>query len=296
MIEGMGYIVAVSTVCALAGVLVGALVQRSAKFLYPTDWMSITLAIAVLADLIFNIAPWEKFWYAPFAAGFAVGYLLVGRQKYIIVANINVASKHLVLRPWVMYDHDGELCRQRQKNRDLIRRQFLGIHNHVLDMDGDPPQISPDWISNAKYPLFPKFVTTMLVLEDLAETEETRKIWWRIKARVPTTYICVAFASSASKLELMRSVDILTDQQDLISRLYGEIHELRSAQGPKLMEMAIRINDKATNTSPENRMYGLLTREDGEVRSTREERNRKKEKESEDYEEETEEVKDVKTE
>lgn len=279
MIEGIGYIVAISTVCALAGVLVGALIQRSAKFLYPTDWMSLSLTIAILADLIFGFAPWDKFWYAPFAAGFIVGYLLVGRQRYIIVANINVSTKHLILRPWVMYEYNGELCRQKQKNKDLLKRQFLGVHNHVLDMEGDPPQISPDWISNAKYPLFPKFVTTMLVLEDLEESMTIEKIWWKVNAKVTTTHIRVAFASSASKLELLRSVDILTDQQDHISALYGKIHSLQSAQGPKLMELAIRVNDKASNTSPENRMYNLLTREDDVVRSTREERMRKEKKE-----------------
>ena len=231
--------------------------------------MSITLAILILADLIVDVAPWEKLWYLPFAAGFIVGYLLVGRQKYIIVANINVSSKHLILRHWVLYDHDGELCRQKQTNKDLFYRQFFGLHTRILDMNGEPPDITPDWVSNAKYPLFPKFVTSMLVLEDVEETREPVHIWWKINAKVTTTYIRVALASAASKLELLNSVDILTQQQDTISDLYGQIHQMQAAQGSKLMEMALRINNKACGASPENRMHSLLIREDGKMRDTK---------------------------
>ena len=263
----LAYIIGVSTVCALAGVLLGALIQRSAKFLYPTDWMSITITLMILIDLVFEFTPWDKLWYVPFAAGFIVGYLLVGRQKYIIVANINVTSKHLILRPWVLYEKDNTLCRQKQNNRDLIRRQFLGVHNSILDMDGDSPQISPDWISNAKYPLFPKFVTEMLVLEDMVEKQIKTRIWWRISAQKTTTHIRVAYASSASKLDLLRSVEILSNQQDTISNLYGQIHEYQNAQGSKLMETALRIQNSAIRTSPENRMYDLMKRKDEMMRS-----------------------------
>lgn len=244
------------------------MIQRSAKFLYPTDWMTITLTIVIMTDLIFDIAPWEDLWYLPFAAGFLVGYLLVGRQKYILVANINVSSKHLTLRPWILYERDGVLCRQKQNNRDLIRRQFFGAHNKVRDMDGNAPQIHPDWVSNAKYPLFPKFVADMLVLEDVEESSKTVKVWWKFRTKVTTTHIHVAFASSASKLDLLHSVDVLADQQTTISNLYSEIHALRAAQGPKLMELAIRVNDRASSASPENRMYNLLTREDGTRKNT----------------------------
>lgn len=268
--DGLLYTIAVATGCALFGVIVGSAVQRTAKFLYPTDWMSITIAMAIIADMILGLAPWDKMWYIPFIAGFAVGYLLVGRQSYIMVSNINIESKYLVLRPWVLYEHDGAICRQRQNNRDLLRRQFLGIHNVVVDIDsgGGPPQISHDWTSDSKYPLFPRFVKDMLVLEDIKEDSVVVKIWWRIKARVPTTHIQIAFASAASKLELLKSAEVLEDQQSTISRLYDEVHKLRSAQGPKLMEMAIRVNDRATVTSPENRMYSLLVREDGKFRNT----------------------------
>lgn len=271
MIDGLAYIIIISTACALFGVVIGAAIQRSAKFLYPTDWMSITLAVVVLIDLVLLISPWEKLWYLPFSAGFIVGYLLVGRQKYIIVANISVTSKHLILRPWVLYEKDNKICRQRQTNRDLIRRQFLGIHNYILDMDGNPPQISPDWVSNAKYPLFPKFVTEMLVLEDMVEKHVTTQIWWRIRGKKTTTHICVAHASSASKLELLRSVDILSNQQDTISKLYGQIHDYQNAQGSKLLETALRIQNNAIGTSPENRMYDLMRKKDEMSKTKKEE-------------------------
>lgn len=233
--------------------------------------MSLTLTIAILADLVFDFAPWEKLWYLPFAAGFIVGYLLVGRQRYIIVANIGVSSKSLVLRPWVFYEHDGEICRQKQRNRDLLRRQFLGVHNRIMDMDGDIPLITADWTSDAKYPLFPKFVSQMLVIEDMEEIHEITKIWWRVRAKVTTTYITIAHASSASRLELLRSADILSDQQAIIAELHGQVYELQSAQGDKLMAMSLRMNSRVESTSPENRMFNMLLGAEEEMKKARKE-------------------------
>lgn len=258
----MLYTIAVATGCALVGVVAGSIVQRTAKFLYPTDWMSIAVMAAIAADIILELAPWSPVWYAPFMLGFFVGYLLVGRTKYDMAMDVRIDTKSVVMRPWVLYDHDGVTCIQKQKNRDLLRRQVFGVHNELVDQEGAPIQIEADWRSDAKYPLFPKFEKSLIVLEDCDDVFRVEHLWWRFGIRIPSTVARLGFASTASKLSLLRSADILEQQQTMIVRLTSEVHRLTTAQGPKLMEMAIRINNRAQQTTPENRMFELMMDED----------------------------------
>jgi hypothetical protein len=62
----------------------------------------------------------------------------------------------------------------------------------------------------------------------------------------------------ASNLELMRSAEVLTEQQEVIVSLANEVSELQTALGPQLMEMAIAIDNTAVSTSPENRMFEVI--------------------------------------
>lgn len=259
----MLYTIAVATGCALIGVIIGSIVQRTARFLYPTDWMSITIMVGITIDAIIGLAPWNPIWYIPYLLGFWVGYLLVGRTRYVMTIDITIPSKSVIMRPWILYDHNGSTCIQKQTNRDLLRRQFFRVHNEVIDDTGAPIQIETDWHSDSKYPMFPSFEKPLIVLESCEEISEIQDIWWKIKIRIPRTVVTLGFGSSASKLTLLKSADVLDHQQHMIVELNSEIHRLMTAQGPKLMEMAIRINGKAERTTPENRMFELLMKEDG---------------------------------
>ena len=226
--------------------------------------MSITMMIGIVADVVLELAPWSPVWYIPYLLGFVVGYLLVGRTRYDMMMDIHILSKGVVMRPWVLYDHEGTTCIQKQRNRALIRRQFFRVHNKVVDEKGNPILIEADWHSDSKYPMFPRFEKSLIILERCQEISESRDLWWRFKVRVPRTVVTLGFASSASKLTLLKSADVLDNQQRMIVQLNGEIHRLMTAQGPKLMEMAIRINNNAQMTTPENRMFELLMKEDVE--------------------------------
>ena len=258
----MLYTIAIATGCALIGVIMGSIVQRTARFLYPIDWMSIAIMAGLTIDAILGLAPWEPIWYIPYLLGFWVGYLLVGRTRYVMALDVSIPSKIVVMRPWVLYDHNGVTCIQKQTNRDLLRRQLFGAHNELVDDTGAPIQIEPDWHSDSKYPMFPAFEKPLIVLEKCEEISEVRNLWLGIKIRIPSTVITLGFASSTSKLTLLKSADVLDQQQRMIVQLNGEVHRLMTAQGPKLMEMAIRINNKAQKTTPENRMFELLMTED----------------------------------
>ncbi|MDD4222612.1 MAG: hypothetical protein PHF83_05710, partial [Candidatus Methanomethylophilus sp.] len=188
--------------------------------------------------------------------GYLVGYVIVGRTRYTMVMDINVVSKTMRMRPWVLYMHDDKLCIQEQTNRALLRRQVFGVRHIVVSVDN--VSISADWFSDSKYPMFPAFEKNLLVLEDLVVDYSTVHVIWRINARQYVTRIRVAYGSMASKLELMRSANVLTDQQNTIVSLANEVNELQTALGPQLMEMAISIDKKAVSTSPENRMYSMI--------------------------------------
>ncbi len=249
----------ISSACALGGVFIGAAVQKTAKFLYPYDWMTITILIAIVIDLIGNFTGFEQIWYVPFLLGYFVGYLIVGRTRYTMVMDISIVSKTMRMYPWVTYQHEGRLCIQEQTNRALLRRQLAGVRHEIVSLDG--VAMNTDWTSDSKYPMFPKFEKNLLVLEDQNVGYRLVPIFWKVNARQYVTTIRVAYGSTASKLELMESANVLHDQQTTIVGLLDEVNKLKTALGPQLMEMAMRINHKAVAKSPENRMYNIIRKE-----------------------------------
>lgn len=246
----------IASAAALGGVIVGAAIQKTAKFLYPYDWMTLTIVAAIAADTILQVTGIDPVWYPPFLLGYLVGYVIVGRTRYTMVMDINVVSKTMRMRPWVLYMHDDKLCIQEQTNRALLRRQVFGVRHIVVSVDN--ASINADWFSDSKYPMFPAFEKNLLVLEDLTVDYYPVHVIWRINTRQYVTKIRVAYGSMASKLELMRSASVLTDQQNTIVSLANEVNELQTALGPQLMEMAISIDKKAVSSSPENRMYSMI--------------------------------------
>lgn len=249
----------ITSACALGGVLIGAVIQRTAKFLYPYDWMTITILVAIGIDCVLKLTGFEQIWYVPFLLGYIVGYLIVGRTRYTMVMDISIVSKTMRMYPWVTYLHEGRLCIQEQTNRALLRRQLAGVRHEIVSLDG--AAINTDWNSDAKYPMFPKFEKNLLVLEDQNVEYCNVTVFWKIKARQYVTTIRVAYGSTASKLELMESANVLHDQQTTIVELLDEVNKLKTALGPQLMEMAMRINHKAVSKSPENRMYSIIRKE-----------------------------------
>ncbi len=246
----------ISAGAALGGVIVGSIVQRTAKFLYPYDWMTMVILTAIIVDAILLISGIDPVWYAPFLLGYAVGYMIVGRTRYKMVMDINIPSKTMRMKPWVIYIHGEHLCIQEQSNRALLRRQICGVRHIILSVDGAP--VNTDWYSHNKYPLFPVFEKELIVLEDVKVDYYPVKVFWRFHARQYVTRVRVAYGSMASKLELMRSAEVLTEQQEVIVSLANEVSELQSALGPQLMEMAIAIDNTAVSTSPENRMFEVI--------------------------------------
>lgn len=242
--------------CALGGVFVGAAIQKTARFLYPYDWMTFAILAFIVVDLILKLTGIEEMWFIPFLLGYFVGYLIVGRTRYTMVMDISIVPKTMRMRAWVVYLHEDKLCMQEQTNRALLRRQICGVRHHIESNNG--VAVNADWFSDIKYPMFPKFEKNLLVLEDFHVEFYNVPIIWRFKARQYVTTINIAYGSMASKLELMKSDNVLNYQREEIVRLIEEVNRLQTALGPQLMEMAIRIDQTAVSKSPENRMYDMI--------------------------------------
>lgn len=244
----------ISTVVAILGVIIGAKVQKACRFIYPMDAVTISLSAFMLTDSIFSITPLDPFWYLPFIAGYAAGYLVVGRTSYVMVWTMSLAAKHVDMGPWVTWTENGCTYLQEQSNRALFRRILFGVKHEVIS---DVP-LDSDWVVDAKYPLFPLFSRPTVVAEDVITTSSKVHLFWKFHAIRYTTHVSVAYAGTVSKMQLAHDEQALRMMQEQNTDLINTVHELTSQQGPMLMEMALRLEQDINATTPANRMFDLI--------------------------------------
>ena len=244
----------ISTAVAILGVIIGAKVQKACRFIYPMDAITISVSLFILTDSIVSITPIDPFWYLPFIAGYVAGYLVVGRTSYVMVWTMSLAAKHVDMNPWVTWTENGRTFLQEQSNRALFRRILFGVKHEIVS---DVP-LDSDWVVDAKYPLFPLFSRPTVVAENVVTTASKVHLFWRFHALSYTTHVSVAYAGSVSKMQLTQDEQALRMMQEQNTDLINTVHELTSQQGPMLMEMALRLEQEITSTTPANRMYELV--------------------------------------
>lgn len=246
--------IVLAAIVAVAGVIIGAKVQRAARFIYPTDFLTIGILAAVAADCILSVTGIDRMWYVPLLLGYVVGYLVVGRTSYVMVWETSLAEKTVRLSPWVIWHENGGTFLQEQKNSALFRRLFLGVRHDVVS---NVP-LDDDWTTDSKYPAFPRFVRPAIVAESVRTTWQEQHVIWKIGTKHYVTEIDVAYAGAVSKIQLAQDEDCLGRMQKQNNKLIAEIHGLRAQQGPALMEMALRLEQRKTSAAPVNRMYDLI--------------------------------------
>lgn len=248
--------IALSTVIALAGVVVGAKVQKVVKFIYPYDLVTLSLCAFCLLDYVIGFLPLDKFWYLPLLFGYATGYLVVGRTSYVMIQTISLANKTMSSDPWVMWEEDGRIYTQEQGNRALLRRLIFGIKHEILSNS----PIDEDWTVMVKIPLFPLISKSTVMAEEVMTTWVPEKIFWKFSLKRYTTNITLAYGGMVSKAQLALDEVFLQEMQKQNTSLVAAVHELRSEQGPMLMEMALKLEQKIVSTAPVNRMFSLIKR------------------------------------
>lgn len=250
----------ISTVVAIAAVFIGAKVQRTAKFIYPHDFLTIGIAMICIADIVAGsimdtttASGLDPYWYLPFSIGYVAGYLVVGRTKYVMVWETYLGGKHIAMSPWVIWTEHGSTYLQEQNNRALFRRLFCRVKHEVV---ANAP-IDDDWSADLSFPLLPAQHCRVLCAESVAVTWSPVRIGL-IYVRQYVTELTLAYAGTASKMQLAQDEAALEDMQTQNVDLISEIHDLRKQQGPALLEMALRLDQSVEASSPANRMYSLI--------------------------------------
>lgn len=249
-------LIAWATVIALIGVVVGAKVQRTAKFIYPYDALTLIIVGFCFLDSVMRFFSFEKFWYLPFLFGYATGYLVVGRTSYIMVETISLANKTMTSDPWVMWEEEGVTYTQKQSNVALLRRLILGVKHRVVS---NAP-FDEDWIVTTKIPMLPLISKPTVMAEEVTTDWVPTHVFWKFHTKQYTTEITLAYGGMVSKAQLALDERYLQQMQQQNTDLVAEVHELRGQQGPLLMEMSLRLDQKVIAMSPQNRMYNLIKR------------------------------------
>jgi hypothetical protein len=213
------------TTAAVMGVMVivGALVQRKVKFIYPTDLVTIAL-LAANVWLVAMVAAgrWEvdfSLWYIlPELAGYFIGYALGSRNNDWMLQYISPRIAYTYRVPVVIYEHEGRQCIADQNNRALVKRVLFGIH-HEIDSD---TFLEPNWTDDAKYRLFPAFRRRMVNIESMETTSASVPLWWKFRAKKYTTKIEVAYGSQATAAELVTGIGVLERLRSRANALEAE--------------------------------------------------------------------------
>ena len=236
---------------AILGVIVGAQVQKTCRFIIPIDFLTILMLIAIVANMILEIVPIEWYWYIPFLIGYLAGYIVVGRTTYTMCIELPDPD-HVRVCNRVFYEDSGHTYIQNQKNRALFDRLIFGVSHEVVS---DVP-LSDDKVLSYDRPLFPKWEDRAVMIEGIRttmEVQETRLF----KHKVYTTFIDVAYGSSTTKMQLMYDISVLKSMQMQIIDLTSEVHRLEGETGPKMLEHAMQLDMAAKRTTPENRALSL---------------------------------------
>ena len=246
-----GITVVLAAVVALAGVIVGAWIQKICKFIIPIDFLTLVMMAAIVVNMMWNFVPIDWTWYLSYVVGYLVGYLVVGRTTYTMIVEMPTPD-HIRVYNKVIYEDSGGTYIQEQKNRALAERLIWGNQNEIVS---NVP-LSDDKIVSYDRPLFPKWEDRAIMAERVYTTV-TVKEGWILKHKIYTTNIDVAYGSATSKIQLMYDIGVLKDMQMQIIDLSTEVHRLEGETGPRMLEHAIQLDMAAKRMTPENRALSL---------------------------------------
>ena len=271
--------IVLTTMVVVLGVAMGAAVQKKTYFLYPVDAFTLLLFFFVGVQILAQYLPplsvayigVDAYWYVPLVIGYIAGYIVSGRTRYIMIRCFN-PDKSTYGEHWILYTKDGRTYRQEQSNRELFKRLLFHVEHEVVSN----ADLVPDWDDVTSYPLFPEFVRPTVVVESVDVSWVPEHWFWRFSVRRYTTRVDVAYAGTVSKMELAQDETALRVLQRQNTALVSELRDMRSRQGPALMEMALRMEQSIEATSPVNRMYDLLNAQQDGLKRKRKERRAEK--------------------
>lgn len=223
-----------TTFVVVMGVCAGSAVQRITHFIDPVDIFTMALVIGVILHLTYflDTVPWHPIWDLSFVIGYFIGYLVTGRTKYTMVRVLH-GDKRDISEYWVIFEDSDGTYLQQQKNGELLKRLIFGIKHEVVCLNGN---LEPDWVSDVKYPHFPRFRKMEVFLESyetfILEPPKGRK--YRLKRYITQTRR--AFGSTISTPDLIRSRNALDKANEMLIEAENENFRLKQSLSIKMAD------------------------------------------------------------
>ena len=230
--------------------VIGAAVQRAVKFIWPTDVITISIVAFAAVQLIgwpsFLIVPGvDPIWWIPMLIGYIIGYIVIGRTRYIMIRRLT-DDKSFDTEPWVLYHIDGKPYIQEQSNKALLKRLVFGIHHPILS----PVSLEPDYEDRTKYPGFPVFHRRMVCVEGWRTYEMMPEAVSRWQLKRYATEVKVAYGSTVSRYELLRSFQALDRVNSRLIEAENEIYALHQSLSVRMADTVAAFLARVYSRAP----------------------------------------------
>lgn len=239
------------TACLMAvSMVLGALIQRTVRFIWPTDFVTISMLVLIVMQIIgipsgLVIPGIDPIWWIPFLVGYMIGYIVIGRTKYVMVRRIT-DDKSFETLPWVLYYVDGKPYLQEQTNKALLKRLLFGITHPVLC----PVAIEPDYDDKTKYPGFPAFERKMVCVQKYETYEVKPSKEGRFYLKRYATEVVLAYGSTVSRFDIHRDVKALDKANASLIDAENQIFALNQSLSIRMADTVASFLAKVYSKAP----------------------------------------------
>jgi len=249
----------IGTIVVLVGVWIGGQVAKKSGFIYPWDFVTLSIVIlSVIYTTLYvagELTVIDPIWLIPFYLGYVVGYSLIGLSSYMMVNYQSYRHKRVITEPWVVWPKGEDYVLIEQSNRALWNRWVHKVHHNLTTNE----PLEADWTGTHKQPAFPTFNNRVIYLDYVSQPEYRIVKKGKLREiREYSTSVLVARASYESKAVLGEEEGFVLYLQRHVFELERTIHRMELEQGLKVMEMAMNMDLMADRTSPANRAYALM--------------------------------------
>jgi hypothetical protein len=230
--------------------VIGAAVQRAVRFIWPIDFITISIVAFAAVQLIgwpsfLTVPGVDPIWWIPMLVGYIIGYIVIGRTRYIMIRRLT-DDKSFDTEPWVLYHIDGKPYIQEQSNKALLKRLVFGIHHPILS----PVSLEPDYEDRTKYPGFPVFHRRMVCVEGWRTYEMMPETVSRWQLKRYATEVKVAYGSTVSRYELLRSFQALDRVNSRLIEAENEIYALHQSLSVRMADTVAAFLARVYSRAP----------------------------------------------
>lgn len=223
----MSWIIILTGIAVILSVCLGSAVQKKSHFLYPIDFITISVIIVCIACAC--MFPSLEYWACVVVAGYITGYIIAGRAVPLFYQYIDPDTANNKLDYWIVYKINGQTYIADQSNREFVKR-LLGIHHKLYS---DVP-IKAGWKVDMHVPRKRKrIIADAINVTEIKESDETRKLWWKIKVKEYTTTVMLADGSATSNADLVRTYNTVKQLRKRVLKLTSENHKLKNEESDK---------------------------------------------------------------